>query len=430
MKTPESPLPALFLFLLAALFPAPLLPAQKKGPAQGAVTTANPQVPVEDLENQLLPLTKEDLEKEAAAWVNLFKKKAQAYAELKNKLRKAKAEAKASLEKQEAQLKKECISLLDRVETAVGALEAKGGKDAVKDFNAYVDTVSRGLGLVENPVTSVSNTWTKVTAWLKSPDKGLKYATNIVVFLLLLLAFRILAAILAKVTDRAVRAFKTSSDLLRDFFVNTVRRVTILIGVVVALSVLGINIGPLVAAIGAVGFVVGFALQGTLSNFASGIMILLYRPYDIGDFVNVAGVSGTVSAMSLVSTTIKTPDNQTIIVPNNSIWGGVITNITGNDTRRVDMTFGIDYSDDIPKAQKILEDILEKHPKVLKDPAPVVKLHELADSSVNFVVRPWSKTSDYWDVYWDVTRAVKERFDAEGISIPFPQQDVHLHKAD
>ena len=420
-----------FLFLILVLFlSGPLLSAQAKASGKGAVTTLNPKVAVEDLENQLLPLTKEDLEKEAAAWLELFKKKAQAYADLKNKIRKAKPEAKAPLVKQEAELKKECLALLDRVEAVVAALEDKAGKDAVKDYTAYVDTVSRGLGLVENPVTNVSNTWTKILAWVKSPDKGLKYATNIIVFLLLLLAFRILAAVLAKITDRAVRAFKTSSDLLRDFFVNTVRRVTILIGIVVALSVLGINIGPLVAAIGAVGFVVGFALQGTLSNFASGIMILLYRPYDIGDFVNVAGVSGTVSAMSLVSTTIKTPDNQTIIVPNNSIWGGVITNITGNDTRRVDMTFGIDYSDDIPKAQKILEDILEKHPKVLKDPAPVVKLHELADSSVNFVVRPWTRTSDYWDVYWDVTRAVKERFDAEGISIPFPQHDVHLYKAD
>ncbi len=426
----KNALCSLFFLFLAVFFPGPLLAAQAKAPEKGAVTTIDPKVAVEDLENQLLPLTKEDLEKEAAAWVELFKKKAQAYADIKNKIRKAKAGAKAPLEKQEEALKKECLALLDRVDAVVAALEDKAGKDAVKDYNAYVDTVSRGLGLVENPVTNVSNTWTKVLAWVKSPDKGLKYATNIIVFLLLLLAFRILAAVLAKVTDRAVRAFKTSSDLLRDFFVNTVRRVTILIGIVVALSVLGINIGPLVAAIGAVGFVVGFALQGTLSNFASGIMILLYRPYDIGDFVNVAGVSGTVSAMSLVSTTIKTPDNQTIIVPNNSIWGGVITNITGNNTRRVDMTFGIDYSDDIPKAQKVLEDILEKHPKVLKDPAPVVKLHELADSSVNFVVRPWTRTSDYWDVYWDVTRAVKERFDQEGISIPFPQQDVHLHKAD
>ncbi len=415
---------------LLFLLPFSSAAAQEKPGAGKTSVTVNPQVSLDDLENQLLPLTKEDLEKEVKAWVDLFKAKAAAYAELKNKIRKAQAEAKAPLQKQEEQLRKECISLLDRVEAAVAALEAKAGKDAVKDLHAYVDTVSRGLGLVENPVTSVSNTWTKILAWVKSPEKGLKYATSIVVFLLLLLAFRILAAVLAKITDRTVRAFKTSSDLLRDFFVNTVRRVTILIGIVVALSVLGINIGPLVAAIGAVGFVVGFALQGTLSNFASGIMILLYRPYDIGDFVNVAGVSGTVSAMSLVSTTIKTPDNQTIIVPNNSIWGGVITNITGNDTRRVDMTFGIDYSDDIPKAQKVLEDILAKHPKVLKDPAPVVKLHELADSSVNFVVRPWVKTSDYWDVYWDVTRAVKERFDAEGISIPFPQQDIHLHKAD
>jgi len=159
-------------------------------------------------------------------------------------------------------------------------------------------------------------------------------------------------------------------------------------------------------------------------------MILLYRPYDIGDAVSVAGVTGKVNAMTLVSTTILTFDNQIVVVPNSSIWGGVITNITGSSTRRVDMVFGIGYSDDIEKAQKILEDVLTAHSKVLSTPAPVVKMHELADSSVNFVARPWTKTADYWDVYWDITRTVKERFDKESISIPFPQMDVHVLKED
>ena len=221
---------------------------------------------------------------------------------------------------------------------------------------------------------------------------------------------------------------KKTSALLQDFFVNTVRKVTFFVGLVIALSMLGVDIGPFLAAMGVVGFVVGFALQGTLSNFASGLMILMYRPYDIGDAVSVAGVSGKVDAMTLVSTTIKSFDNQKVVVPNSSIWGDVITNITGCDTRRVDMVFGIGYDDDIEKAQKLLEEILTAHPKVLKDPAPVVKLHELADSSVNFIARPWSTTSDYWDVFWDVTRTVKERFDAEGLSIPYPQQDVHMYE--
>ena len=193
---------------------------------------------------------------------------------------------------------------------------------------------------------------------------------------------------------------------------------------------IGIDVGPFVAAIGAVGFIVAFALQGTLSNFAAGLMILLYRPYDVGQVVTVAGVTGKVSAMSLVSTTLLTPDNQIVTVPNGSIWGGIITNITGNPTRRVDMVFGISYGDDIGKAMAILDEVVKAHELVLADPAPVIQLDQLADSSVNFVVRPWSKTSDYWTVKWDLTRAVKERFDREGISIPFPQRDVHLFPAE
>jgi small conductance mechanosensitive channel len=189
-----------------------------------------------------------------------------------------------------------------------------------------------------------------------------------------------------------------------------------------------VDVAPLLAGVGVVGFVLGFALQDTLANFAAGFMILLNRPYDVGNVVTAAGVTGSVESMSLVSTTLKTPDNQRIIVPNGSIWGGVIQNVTSQETRRVDLIFGCGYEDDIGKAQAVLEDIVSSHELVLKDPAPVIRLHELADSSVNFIVRPWTKTSDYWAVYWDLTRTVKERFDSEGLSIPYPQQDVHMHQ--
>jgi small conductance mechanosensitive channel len=220
-----------------------------------------------------------------------------------------------------------------------------------------------------------------------------------------------------------------TSDLLRRFLVTTLRRVMLFVGLVIGISYLGVNIGPLMAAIGAAGLVIGLALQGTLSNFASGIMILMYEPYDVGDVVSAGGVTGKIESMTLVSTVFLTPDNQRVVVPNNKIWDEVITNITANETRRVDLVFGIGYGDDIAKAQAALEDVVMSHEKVLKDPAPVIKVNELADSSVNFVVRPWAKTGDYWDVYWDLTRAVKERFDAEGISIPFPQSEVHMHQA-
>jgi small conductance mechanosensitive channel len=245
-------------------------------------------------------------------------------------------------------------------------------------------------------------------------------------FVVIVFAFWLLARVLSRLLRTSLDRFKATSNLLREFLVSMVRRITMLIGIVVAISKLGVDIGPLIAAIGAAGLVIGFALQGTLSNFASGIMILLYRPFDVGDVVDVAGVTGKVEAMTMVSTSVNTFDNRLVVVPNNSIWNNVITNITGKATRRVDMVFGISYADDIDAARAILEEIVADHDRVLKDPEPNIKLHELADSSVNFVVRPWARTDDYWDVYWDVTREVKRRFDAAGISIPFPQREVHI----
>jgi small conductance mechanosensitive channel len=209
-------------------------------------------------------------------------------------------------------------------------------------------------------------------------------------------------------------------------FVTTVRRLTMIIGLIIAVTMLGVNAGPLLAMIGAAGLVVGLALQGTLSNFASGILILLNRPFDVGDVINAGGVLGKVESMNLVSTSILTFDNQVMLVPNNQIWNGVITNITGRDTRRVDLVFGIGYGDDIAKAIQIIEETLTGHEKVLPHPEPVVRVNELGDNSVNLIARPWTRTSDYWDVYWDLMRDVKLRFDEAGINIPFPQRDLHV----
>ncbi|MFV1976300.1 MAG: mechanosensitive ion channel family protein, partial [Candidatus Scalindua sp.] len=267
-----------------------------------------------------------------------------------------------------------------------------------------------------------------VVGWLKSSEGGLLWVKNSGFFIVTLLAFYILSCVLSKIARKAMSVSEKTSDLLRQFFVLTVRKTTMFIGIVVALSMLGVNIGPLVAGIGAIGFVIGFALQGTMSNFAAGLMILMYRPYDVGHIIKAGGMNGIVDSMSLVSTTIKSFDNQVVIVPNGKIWGDVITNVTGCDTRRVDMKFGISYNDDINKAQKTLEEIVNAHELVLDSPKPVIRLHELGESSVNFVCRPWTKTSDYWDVYWDITRTVKERFDKEGISIPFPQRDVRIYQ--
>jgi small conductance mechanosensitive channel len=180
------------------------------------------------------------------------------------------------------------------------------------------------------------------------------------------------------------------------------------------------------AGLGIAGFIVGFALQDTLGNFASGLLILFYRPFDVGDFVNAGGVEGMVNHMNLVNTTFMTLDNQRLVVPNNQIWGSVIRNVTAQTTRRIDLVFGISYDDDIEKAERIFAEIFDSQPQILDDPEPMIRLHELGDSSVNFVVRPWVATEDYWETYWEITKQVKLRFDQEGVSIPYPQHDIHM----
>jgi small conductance mechanosensitive channel len=238
-----------------------------------------------------------------------------------------------------------------------------------------------------------------------------------------------LSLLLRRVARRAMALASGASQILRRFVVNSVGRITIIVGLLLGLAALEINITPLVAVIGAAGFVIAFALQNTLSNFASGLMIMFYKPFDIGDFVETPTVSGTVKSMTLVTTNMLTPDNKLLVVPNNELWGKVITNVTGSSERRVDLVFGIGYDDDIALAERVLADVVAAHPQVLKEPEPAIRVAELADSSVNLICRPWVKTPDYWPVYWELTRAVKERFDAEGISIPFPQRDVHVHSA-
>ena len=203
-------------------------------------------------------------------------------------------------------------------------------------------------------------------------------------------------------------------------------RAVMVVGLIVALGTVGINVAALLTVIGGASFIIAFALQDTLSNFAAGIMLLIYRPFDVGDAVEVGGVSGKIDQVSLVSTMIRTFDNKVVLVPNKNVWGQIITNSSSSKERRVDMIFGIGYSDDAEKAEQILAKIVEDHELVFDDPEPTIKLHELADSSVNFICRPWVKTENYWKVHWDVTQRVKAEFDKSGISIPFPHQELHI----
>jgi small conductance mechanosensitive channel len=301
---------------------------------------------------------------------------------------------------------------LDHVDLEVRAVEITG------EITPDALEVEVAVGLLERVFGRLRSTLV---------ERGPALLVRLGVIAAILAGFWMLGRFTRRLIGRVLaRTDLSASQLLKEMIVSLAGRLVLLIGVIIALSQLGINLGPILAGLGIAGFVIGFALQETLANFAAGAMILAYRPFDVGDVVEAAGVTGKVKDMNLVSTRILTPDFQTLVVPNGKIWGDVIRNVTAQPIRRVDMVFGISYEDEIPKAERILAEILAAHDKVLDDPEPVVKVHALNDSSVDFVVRPWAKTDDYWDVYWDITREVKLRFDREGISIPYPQRDVHL----
>ncbi len=339
----------------------------------------------------------------------------------------------ASDEEKKAQAA-ELATVNDRIKETADHLNATVAimKDRGLDTAAYTQLLIQSTGELTEDIFQTEVALGLLQDWLESAkgwaiENGPRWIFKLIVFVLILVAFKFLAGIVRRLVRKAVNASKLNlSQLLRNQIVFFAGKVVMFLGLLVALSQLGIQLGPVLAGLGIAGFIVGFALQDTLSNFAAGMMILIYRPYDVGDAVEAGGVMGTVKAMNLVSTTITTWDNQKLVVPNSKIWGDVIRNITAEPNRRVDMTFGIAYADDIDHAERVLWDIIKSNELVLDDPEPVIKLHTLGESSVDFVVRPWARTSDYWTVYWDTTRAVKKRFDEEGISIPFPQRDVHL----
>ncbi|MBN1635085.1 MAG: mechanosensitive ion channel [Deltaproteobacteria bacterium] len=196
--------------------------------------------------------------------------------------------------------------------------------------------------------------------------------------------------------------------------------------IIAALAQLGIQTTSFIALIGAAGLAIGFAMQGTLANFAAGFLLIVFRPFKAGDYISGAGVDGVVEGIQIFTTHLKTPDNKAIIIPNGKLMGDIITNFSAKETRRVDMTFGVSYSDDLKNVRKVLQEIVDMDPRILKEPESMIVVLELADSSVNFAVRVWVKTEDYWGVFFDMNEAVKLRFDKEGISIPFPQTDVHM----
>lgn len=332
------------------------------------------------------------------------------------------SEAKSELLETLTKLRTQRAGLVERFNVVLRELKLKGSDiEVYENYRKSVDEV-----IVDVSDTSAALTF--IIGWLNSEKGGVKWALNASKFVIIMAIFYGLALMIGKLLEKANRNAKTMSQLQREFLNMFTRRAIIATGLLIAVSTIGIAVTPLLALITAAGLVIGLALQGTLSNFASGLLLLFYRPFDIGDAIDAGGTAGTVDSMNLMSTIIRTWDNKVTVVPNNNIWGNTITNISRTNRRRVDMVFGISYSDSIEKAQSILVKIAKEHPNTLDDPEPVVRVHELGDSSVNFIVRPWVRPADYWEVYWSITRKVKEEFDENAVSIPFPQRDLHLYQ--
>ena len=264
------------------------------------------------------------------------------------------------------------------------------------------------------------NLWNQLSELLSS------FGISLFIALSILIIGRQVVKILIKVISTALERSNTE-DTVRIFVTNLLNTLLMIVVFIAAINQLGIQTTSIIAVLGAAGLAIGLALQGSLSNFAAGILIVIYRPYKVGDYIQADNHLGTVNDIQIFSTVLKTPDNKLVVVPNGSIMNGSIVNFSNQDKRRVDIIASCSYEDDIDKVKSVLADILSKDDRILNEPKPRIAVSELADSSVNFIVRPWVKNSDYIDVYYSLLEEIKKRFDQEGIAIPYPQTDVHIH---
>ena len=277
----------------------------------------------------------------------------------------------------------------------------------------------------EDTLTKTQELISTATEWLV--QDGIEIAKAILMALIIFVFGKWIAGAIRNKLRSTMEKREVDPALVS--FGNSLAYYVLMTAVVLAtVQQVGFQTTSLVAVLGAAGLAVGLALQGSLSNFASGVLIIMFRPFRIGDFIDAGGQAGTVQEIGVLVTILKTPDNKKIIQPNSAIMAGSIVNVTANDTRRVDMSVGVSYTDDLDKVQNIIMDVLKADERILKDPPPQVVVSELADSSVNFHVRPWTATGDYWGVYFDFQKTIKQRLDSEGVSIPFPQHDVYMHR--
>ncbi len=263
----------------------------------------------------------------------------------------------------------------------------------------------------------------------KYVDMAIQYGAEYGVRVIGAIAIFVIGKWVAKKLSAFIKKVMERGDIdptLSAFIANIVDILLLIVVILAAVKNLGIDTTSFIAILGAAGLAIGLALQGTFGNIGSGVILILFRPFEVGNYISAGGESGTVEAITLFNTTLLTPDNKVILIPNSTIASGNITNFSKKEKRRVDFTFGIGYDDDLKKAKTTLQEIINADARILKDPAPFIGVGELGDSSVNFTVRVWVKASDYWGVHFDTIEKVKLTFDEKGISIPYPQMDVHL----
>lgn len=438
MQTTHSPTPsvwrilAIVLGLLSAAFMISA-PSFAQEAAAEAEAPAEPGFPAgldaldgdfEQFQLRLIPLTVDELSALAAAWQQIVRGQTDVVIEATITAQNSSADpaAAATQIEESTALRSQGFK---RFSAVISNLEKKGGDEAeIATYRAY-----RSAIIVEEKQRA---DWTTLSrqalAWAVSPEGGLQVALDTGVVLGALIGIVIVARFLRGYVRRLFSRVPNLSKLLQSFLVMVVYWITIAVGLMVVLSALGLDITPVFALVGGASFILAFAMQDTLSNLASGLMIMINHPFDEGDYVSAGGTAGTVKSVSIVSTTITTPDNQVIVIPNSKVWGDVITNATVSDRRRVDLVFGIDYDDDADKAMAVILEVAQADPRVLGDPAPWVRVTNLGESSVDLTTRLWCHAGDYWELKFAVMKDVKKAFDQNGISIPYPHS-VEIQKA-
>lgn len=376
-----------------------------------------------DLRILMVPLTVSEMAQVVEGWQSHVRKQLEQLSYLNLDLNNATGAKADALRAELVEVQQTAKEYLANYQVTVAGWQEKGATpEELKPYQDYAYAAASGALRTTDLRTLAS----AGLAWLTDTDGGLGFLFSVLTILVAVWILMFVARMARRMTVRGLTRVPTLSKLLKSFISTAVFWAVMVVGVLVVLGLFGVNVTPLFAVFGGLSFILGFALQETLGNLASGLMIMVLKPFDTGDYIQIGSSSGFVDEMSVVSTKIRTFDNQIIVVPNSKIWGDIITNVSASETRRVDLVFGIGYSDDAALAIEVLTKLVAQHDLCLNEPVAEIFVGELGESSVNIFCRPWAKNDDYWTVFWDLTGQAKIEFDAVGISIPFPQRDVHL----